>query len=99
MLMILGGLLSLVGFVGWLFIIIHAFKASVGQGFLSLCVPFYILYYAFAKFQHSKKGLIIALFLGGYIIGGALYQVAAIQAASALQKSMGEIKIDIPAKK
>jgi hypothetical protein len=98
MLMALGGLLSLVGFVGWLFIIIHAFKNSVGQGFLSLCVPFYILYYAFAKFQHPKKGLIIALFLGGYIIGGALYQIAAIQAASALQKSFGDIKIQIPAK-
>jgi len=98
-LMILGGLFSLVGFIGWLIIIIHAFKTSVGQGFLSLCVPFYILYYAFAKFQHSKKGLIIALFLGGYIIGGVLYQVSVMQAASALQKSMGEFKIEIPTKK
>lgn len=53
-------------------ILIHAFKASVGQGFLSLCIPFYILYYAFARFEHEKKNLIIAVWLGAGILSGIL---------------------------
>ncbi len=94
----IGYLFLLIGFVGWIFIIIHAFKTSVGQGFLCLCVPFYILYYAFAKFQHPKKGLIIALFLAGYGIGATLQQIGAAQAASSLSKQLGDIKIEVPAK-
>ena len=93
-----GYLFALIGFVGAVIILIHAFKTSVGQGFLCLCVPFYILYYAFAKFQHPKKGLIIALFLGGTIIGGVLQQVGAAMAVSSLQKQLGDIKIEVPAK-
>ena len=53
-------------------ILIHAFKASVGQGFLCLCIPFYILYYAFARFQHEKKNLIIAVWLGAGILAAIL---------------------------
>ncbi len=53
-------------------ILIHAFKASVGQGFLCLCIPFYVLYYAFARFEHEKKNLIIAVWLGAGILAGIL---------------------------
>ena len=84
--------------VAEIIILIHAFKTSVGQGFLCLCVPFYILYYAFAKFQHPKKGLIIALFLVGYGVGATLQQIGAAQAASSLSKQLGDIKIEVPAK-
>ena len=53
-------------------ILIAAFQEDVVQGLLSLCVPFYILYYMFAKFEHEKKGLIIAGALLGSIIGNVL---------------------------
>jgi hypothetical protein len=49
--------------------LIHAFtKGGVLQGFLSLCVPFYILYYAFAKFEHPKKNLILGVWLGAIVL-------------------------------
>ena len=73
MFMALGGLCYLVGFVCWIFIIIHAFKEGGAlQGILCLCVPFYVLYYAFAKFTHEKKNMILGGFLGGFVVGAAL---------------------------
>lgn len=70
----LGAVLSLGGFVCWIILIVHAFQRSVGTGFLSLCVPCYILYFAFAQFEHPKKGLIVGGFLVGQILGGILFQ-------------------------
>lgn len=78
-------LLMLPGFVCGIIILIHAFKASVGQGFLCLCVPFYVLYYAFTKFQHEKKNLILAVWLGSLILGSILNVMAAGAAMSELQ--------------
>ena len=93
----IGYLFALIGFVGAVIILIHAFKTSVGQGFLCLCVPIYILYYMFAKFQSAKKGLIIAMFFGGSIIGGALMGVGmgqvAAQAGAEFQKALKEMPI------
>ena len=66
-------LLYLVALVCSIIILIHAFKASVGQGFLCLCIPFYILYYAFARFEHPKKNLILVAWLVCGILGGVLY--------------------------
>ena len=65
---IIGGIFGLVGLVCNIIILIHAFKSSVGEGFLCLCVPCYILYYMFSKFEHPNKGLIIAGSIGGNII-------------------------------
>ena len=65
---LLGGvglLLSLVSLVCAIIVLIHAFqKGGVVQGLLCLCIPFYILYYAFAKFEHEKKKLILTVWLG-----------------------------------
>lgn len=72
----LGMIFSLVGLVCNIIVLIHAFKESVGQGFLCLCVPCYILYYMFAKFEHDKKGLIIAGSLGGGVIGNVCQAAA-----------------------
>jgi len=67
-LLALGGICSLISFVGAIIILISAFKESRGQGFLCLCVPFYILYFAFAKFQHEKKNMILGAWLGGTVL-------------------------------
>ena len=65
----LAGLCGLVSFVCAIIILIHAFtKGGVLQGFLCLCIPFYILYYAFAKFEHEKKNLILGVWLGAVVL-------------------------------
>ena len=82
--MILGGLLYLVSLVCGIIILIAAFKESVAQGFLSLCIPLYILYFAFAKFEHEKKTIILAAWLGSAVVGGALYGFGAASTLSSM---------------
>lgn len=60
---------GLIQLVCSIIILIHAFKSSVGEGFLCLCVPCYILYYMFSKFEHPQKGLIVGLWFVGWIGG------------------------------
>ncbi|MGH9669644.1 MAG: hypothetical protein ACRD3A_05980 [Terriglobales bacterium] len=68
---------QLVAFVCAIIILIHAFKnGGALQGFLCLCVPFYIIYYMFAKFEHEKKNLIIGGYFGGVIIALVLQFMA-----------------------
>ena len=67
--MILALVFQLVAFVCAIIVLIHAFKnGGALQGILCLCVPFYIIYYMFAKFEHEKKNLIIGGYFGGIII-------------------------------
>jgi len=82
--MVLGALLYLVTFVCSIVILIAAFKESVGQGFLCLCIPLYILYFAFAKFEHDKKTLILGVWLGSGVVGAALYGIGIGSALSDL---------------
>jgi benzodiazapine receptor len=43
-----------------LFVYVHAFRRSVGTGIIVLCIPFYIFYYAFSQFEHTRKNLIVS---------------------------------------
>ena len=61
----------LVSLVCAIFIYIHAFQRSVGTGFMVLCIPCYIFYYAFSQFEHPRKGLIV----GGLFAAFGLYVV------------------------
>ena len=65
---IVGALCSLAAFVCWVIIMIAAFQESVGQGFLCLCIPLYIFYFAFACYQSEKKGMIVGIMVGGWIL-------------------------------
>ena len=81
-LMILALVLYLVGFVCFIIILIHAFKnGGALQGILCFCIWPYTIYYAFAKFEHEKKNLIIAGYLGGNLVGVVLQVLAAVMAA------------------
>ena len=73
--LVIGMLFSLVALVCGIIILVHAFKDSVGMGFLCLCVPFVIIWYAFAKFQHERKGLIIGIWLGAIVLSW-VFQIA-----------------------
>ncbi len=59
--------LGLAGFVCGIIILINAFQQDLTKGFLCLCIPFYVFYFAFAVFEHEKKGLILGLWLVGLI--------------------------------
>lgn len=69
--------LTAVGFACSVFVIVHAFRRSLGTGFMVLCVPCYTVYYAFTQFEHPRKGLIVAGYLGCLSLGGVLQAIAA----------------------
>jgi hypothetical protein len=73
----LGLVFNLVALVCAIIVLIHAFKnGGALQGILCLCVPFYIIYYMFAKFEHEKKNLIIGGYFGGIILAVVLSLMA-----------------------
>ena len=88
-LIVLGVLVYLVGMVCAIVILVSAFKESVAQGFLTLCVPFYVFYYAFARFKSEKKGLVIAGWLGGGILGAILFFAGGAMTAKVVIDSQG----------
>ncbi len=88
-LIVLGVLVWLLGAICAIIILVHAFKESIAQGFLTLCVPFYVFYYAFARFKSEKKGLILAGWLGGVILGAILFFVGSALAAKDVADSQG----------
>jgi benzodiazapine receptor len=73
----LGLLLTVVGFTCSLFVLVHAFRRSLGTGVMVLCVPCYNVYYAFSQFEHPRKGPLLAAYLGCLALGGFLLSVAA----------------------
>lgn len=82
MLMILGSVLLFVAAVFGLVILINAFKESAGQGLLCMFVPFYILYYAFARYSSPKKALVVSGWLGANVVGVSLVVVGSLLAAN-----------------
>ncbi|HLK59563.1 MAG TPA: hypothetical protein VKU00_23575 [Chthonomonadaceae bacterium] len=77
----LGGLFCLVGFVCAIIILIDAFKNEIWKGIVAFLCWIYMLYYAFAEFQHEKKGLILAGWIIGGVLGGVLLNMGIAQIA------------------
>jgi benzodiazapine receptor len=76
---ILFGALALASAVCSIIILVAAFQESVGKGLLCLCIPFYILYFAFAEFEPSShKELILGLWLGPCLLSVLLSIVMSI---------------------
>ncbi len=82
MLVIIGYLFILIGFVASIVILIDAFKNAVWKGILGFFCGLYLLYYAFTEFTHEKKMLIIGAMIGGYVIGYALMTMGAVGAVA-----------------
>jgi hypothetical protein len=68
----LGGVCWLAALVCGIIILIDAFKNEIWKGIVSLLCFLYLLYYAFAEFDAENKWLIIAVWLLGGAVGGAL---------------------------
>ena len=94
MLMIVGSLLLLVAAIFGLVLLINAFKQGIGPGIMCMFVPFYMLYFAFAKYTSPKKGLVLGGWLGGSIVGAIVLTIgmvsAATDAAEALQAGLDQ---------
>lgn len=66
---ILGLLFIFVAIACWTVIILHGFQRSIGTGFMVLLIPIVNVFYAFTQFEHRRKGLIIAGWLGLFPVG------------------------------
>lgn len=73
-------LAALFGFVTLVcvaFVLVHAFRRSLGTGMMVLLVPFYVLVYAFSQFEHPRKNLILAGFFGSSLLAGVFLGMGA----------------------
>ena len=49
-------------------IVRKAFQLEVNEGILTLCVPFYIVYFSFVKLEINHKKALLAIWIGGGVI-------------------------------
>jgi translocator protein len=68
------GALSLVCAV---FLLVHAFRRSLGTGMMVLLVPFYLPVYAFSQFEHSRKNLIVSAFFASTVLAAVFLGLGA----------------------
>ena len=87
-LFLVGLAFGLVGFLCNLIILIDAFRSSVGEGFMCLCIPCFILFYMFTKFEHPQKTLIIAGALVGSGIGNVLVRTSGFGSAHSFNRHL-----------
>lgn len=85
MLTVLGLLLIFISVPCFAVVLVHAFQRSVGTGFMVLCLPLYNVYYAFSQFEHRRKGLVLAGWLGCFVAGVVLRISGVVLAAQAGQ--------------
>jgi hypothetical protein len=69
---IVGGVIALAGLICTIMILIEAFNDELWKGLLSLLVPLYLLYYAFAEYDHDYKWPIVLGSLFGSGLGGVI---------------------------
>lgn len=59
------------------FLLVHAFRRSVGTGMMVLLIPCYILFYAFSQFEHPRKNVILAGFFGCSVLAAVFLGLGA----------------------
>ena len=70
-------LFGLIALVCAAFLLIHAFRRSVGTGVMVLLIPCYVLFYAFSQFEHPRKGLIVAGFMASTVLAAVFLGLGA----------------------
>jgi hypothetical protein len=77
--MVMYGVAALIGLVGlgcFAVVVAHAFRHSTAQGVLCLLVPFYVLYYAIVRFEHPRKGALVAGMVVAPLLAGYTFNAA-----------------------
>ncbi len=64
----LAALFGALSLVCAIFMLVHAFRRSLGTGMMVLLVPFYLPVYAFSQFEHSRKNLVVATFFASSVL-------------------------------
>jgi len=83
MLLATAGLLChLIAVVCFALVLVHAFKRSVGTGFMVLCIPIYNVVYGFTQFEHRYKGAVLGGWLGLFVLGIVLRTLGVAGAAA-----------------
>ena len=73
---VLGLLVQFLTVTCFVFVLLHAFQRSVGTGFMVLLIPIVCIVYGFGQFEHRHKGLILAGWLGGFVVAVVLRTMA-----------------------
>ncbi len=73
---ILGLIFQFLAVTCFVFVLLHAFHRSVGTGFMVLLIPIVCVVYGFSQFEHRRKGLILAGWLGGFVVAVVLRTMA-----------------------
>ncbi|HLM42987.1 MAG TPA: hypothetical protein VK458_03915 [Myxococcaceae bacterium] len=73
----LAALFGVITLVCAVFLLVHAFRRSLGTGMMVLLVPCYLPVYAFSQFEHPRKNLIVAGFFGGSVLAGVFLGLGA----------------------
>jgi hypothetical protein len=84
LLMVLGGAACIASSVCAIIVLIDAFSNEVWKGILGLFCGLYLLIYAFTEYQGNNKGLILAGWLLGGVVGFILFTVAGTMGASGM---------------
>jgi uncharacterized membrane protein HdeD (DUF308 family) len=77
---LLGAIFGLASLVCWIIILIDAFKSAIWKGIVGILCGLYLLYYAFAEFQHEKKWTIVLTALLGGIVANIFYMMGGMGA-------------------
>lgn len=70
---LLGTLFGLISLICSIFILLHAFRRSTGTGVMVLCIPCFMVYYAFSQFEHRRKDMIVPGWLASLLMAVVLY--------------------------
>jgi hypothetical protein len=73
----LAALFGLVTLACVAFVLVHAFRRSLGTGMMVLLVPCYVLVYAFSQFEHPRKNLILAGLFGCSVLAAVFLGLGA----------------------
>lgn len=74
-LVLLAGALATFSALCAVLILVHAFRRSVGTGVMVLCIPCYMVVYAFTQFEHRWKGLIVTTWLATLLLSATISAV------------------------
>ena len=76
---LLGLAFQLLAVTCFVFVLLHAFQRSVGTGFMVLLIPPVCLIYGFTQFEHRRKGLILAGWMGGFVVAVVLRSLGLVR--------------------
>lgn len=62
-------------------VLVDAFRRGLAMGTAVLLLPPYSVYFAFARFEHRRRALVLAGWLGGWVLAVVLRVAGSTQSA------------------